>query len=69
MFELESKLVFVGPYTKYRSDLVVNLQDVDVFGNFKSSDWSTQFMQFILLVLSLVSISWGTPNLYCGSAD
>ena len=23
-------MIFVGPYTKYRSDLVVNLQDVDV---------------------------------------
>ena len=40
-----------------------------VLGNFKSSDWSTRFMQVILPVLSLVSISWGTPNLYCGSAD
>jgi hypothetical protein len=39
--------IFVGPYTKYRSDLVVNLQYVcllSVLGNFKSSDWSTRFM-------------------------
>ena len=46
-------LVFVGPYTKYRSDLVVNLQYVclmSVLGNFKSSDWSTQFMQVHALI-------------------
>ena len=37
--------------------------------NFKSSFWLTRFMKVILLMLSLFRIKWGTPNLYCGSAD
>ena len=40
-----------------------------IFGNFKSSDWLTQFMKVILIGFSLIRISLGTPNLHCGRVD
>jgi hypothetical protein len=58
----------------YRSDLGIELQVFSMSGslyvgvNFKTCDWSTRISLVILLVLSLVRISLGTPNLYCGSA-
>ena len=67
------ELVFAGPVLEQNRDLTISQIGLCIFlcmyVVWQYDDWSTRISLVIFLVLSLVRICLGTPNLYCGCGD